>query len=154
MLDAYGRSMLREGRDRQLDDLRKKPSATDARPDFHWSADSPAYGNMSITSEFPKLLWHRDTGEEITVHDEPQQAHMTGLGYGHDQPAAEPPVPPIEALRAELALLNESDRALVIENQRQMRLKAIQERMAALPDSALDALLAEPKRGPGRPKAS
>ncbi len=155
-------------RPRQLDDLRLQPTATDPRPTFFWSADAPRYGNMSAVTEFPKLMWHGETGEEITAYDEQEQRRRMVQGYVLSAPAAAAAVAPMDAIRAELAALSPEDRALVIEAQRQQRLQALQAKMASLDSTALDSLLGdadvqrynqdegagrfpEPRRGPGRP---
>ena len=149
-----GRSLLKP---RQLNDLRLLPTADDPRPTFFWSADSPRdAGDLTKTTPYPRLLWHRDTGEEITVPTAEAHAQM-GEEWLVLPPAQTAP-DPMETMRAELDALTPEDRAVLIEGQRKARMAALQAKMAELPDDALETLLgdamtqATAKRGPGRPR--
>ena len=65
--DPMGRSPMKP---RQLHNLTLLPSATDPRPTFFWSAESPRdTGDLSRTTLYPRLMWHGQTGEEITVEE-------------------------------------------------------------------------------------
>ena len=150
--DSTGRSPIRP---RQLHDLRLMPTATDPRPMFVWSAESPRdRGDLTRTTEFPKLMWHKSTGEEITVYTLEQQIEQGSI-YTTQPPANPVTLDPMEQLQDALAGLSESDRALVLEEQRKQRISALQNKLAALSEDQLEALLnqSEPaKRRPGRPR--
>jgi hypothetical protein len=153
MTDTNGRSPFRP---RQLHDLKLQPTATDSRPMFVWSAESPRdAGDLTRTTEFPKLMWHRTTGEEITVHSKDEQIEQESI-Y-----TTEPPevisTNPYDAIRDALDSLSPEERVLVVEAQQQARMKTLQEKLAALPADQLEALLngqgtTPAKRRPGRPR--
>ncbi len=152
LTDTSGRSALRP---RQLHDLNRPPAADDPRPLFIWSAAQPKDYVPGPAKYFPALLWHRETGEEITVHSAAERADY-GEEWISTPPAAAVP-DPFGDMQAALDLLSADDRALLIESQRQDRMRVLQAKLAALPQAQLEALLAgqaEPiaKRGPGRPK--
>ena len=157
MPTADGRSPLKN---RQLNDLRLLPTADDPRPTFFWSAESPRdAGDLTKTTPYPRLLWHRDTGVEITVQTADEHAQM-GEEWLLLPPAQTAPEP-MDVMRSELDARTPEDRAVLIEGQRQARMAALQAKMATLPDAALEALLGDAaaqattgtvKRGPGRPK--
>src|SRR5882757_4365765 len=69
--DPTGRSPIKP---RQLHDLRLLPTATDPRPMFIPSTETPRDWVVGPGTPFPKLLWHRTTGEERTVHTATEQA--------------------------------------------------------------------------------
>jgi len=148
--DDSGRSPIKA---RQLHDLRLLPTKDDPRPMFVWSAESPRdAGDLTRTSEFPKLMWHQTTGEEITVYTMEQQIEK-GSFYVLDPPDLR--VDPIDKMRLELESLSPEDRALVVETQQKSRMAMLQAKLAALSEDDLHALLAgtvPAKRGPGRPK--
>lgn len=151
-LDESGRSPFNP---RQLDNLTLRPTATDPRPTFFWSAEAPRHGDLSKTSPFPRLLWHEGTGQEITVYTQAEMVDKKAHGY-IGVPPASVVVDPVEQMRAALDALSEEDRALLIEANKQERLGKLKAQLAELPEGELSALLAqagtEPKRGPGRPR--
>lgn len=152
--DASGRSPFKP---RQLHDLRLLPTETDPRPTFFWSAVSPRDVDVLKTTPYPRLLWDKATGEEVTVGDaETHQAYRAD-GYTELAPM-QAPVDPMAELQAALEALDPETRALVIETQRKQRVAALTAKMAGLSEGALEALLSdEPKaekRKPGRPRKS
>jgi hypothetical protein len=137
-VDPLGRSPIKP---RQLNDLRLLPTADDPRPTFFWSADPPRdAGDLTRTTEFPKLLFHPETGEEITVRAKSHEAEKLAAGYVRVAPVREAP-DPVEALRAELEALSPEDRAELFEGQRLARLARLQAKVAALPDTSLEAVM-------------
>lgn len=121
---------------------------------FVWSADSPRDRDLTRTTEFPKLMWHKTTGEEITVYNIEQQIEQGSI-YTTQPPANPVTLDPMEQLQDALMGLSEADRALVLEEQRKQRISALQSKLAALSEDQLEALLnqSEPaKRRPGRPR--
>ena len=146
---ATGRSPMRP---RQLTDLRLAPTATDPRPLFIPSAESPRNVDVTRTSPYPRLLWHQGSGEERTVRTA-ADAIALGDDWG-EVPPVQAPVDPIDAMRAVLADLTPEERQLVLDAQRDDRLRAIQAKLAALAPADLSAVLedAVAKRGPGRPR--
>ncbi len=153
---ASGRSPFRP---RQLTDLRLLPTKDDPRPTFFWSADPPRDGgDLTRGTPYPRLLWHLDTGEEITVLDLAAHEAKQAEGCWTETAPSAAPVDPLADIEAELAALSPDDRAMIIEAQRQDRLKALQAKMAQLSERSLEALLSDAKeqatqkRGPGRPK--
>lgn len=137
--DATGRSPMRP---RQLNDLRLLPTATDPRPTFFWSAETPRDYVPHPYQEFPKLMWHLETGEEITVQNAvDERAHADAYGtMPPEHPVAQTPM---DAMRDALDGLTEEERALIIEGQKKERMAAIQAKLAALPADTLEALLAQ-----------
>lgn len=152
LTDASGRSPFRP---RQLSNLNLQPTATDPRPLFVWSAESPRNVDVSAQHEYPKLMWHRETGAEITVRSSADERQMSDL-YQTEYPAAVV-VDPMQDLKDQLDGLSESERALILSEQKKDRMASLQARLAALPEATLEALLSGAevvpvKRGPGRPK--
>lgn len=156
LTDVSGRSPMRP---RQLTDLRLLPTATDPRPTFFMSAEPPRNaGDLTRTTPFPMLLWHQESGTEITVHSAKEQAVYEAAGYA-GQPPFEIELDPMDVLAAQIEALSEGDRAALIESQRQDRIAAMRAKLAEMPEDKLAILLgqvgtaAEPaKRGPGRPR--
>lgn len=144
--DANGRTP--EFRPRQLHDLTLAPSKTDARPLFIWSADKPRNDpNANKTYEFPKLMWHGETGEEITIPRSKDsltlQAQRVKEGYVFVDPRSGVEESPLDRARRELESLSPEDRQFVLEAQHKSRMAKIETQIAALPQDELAALLAE-----------
>ena len=154
-----GRSPIRP---RQLHDLRLLPTKDDPRPTFFWSATAPRDGvDLTRTSEFPKLLFHGETGTEIVVQSrDEQQAHLA-MGYTFNAPAWQAP-DPMDAIQAQWDALSADDQALLLESQKQDRIAMLKAKLSALPEAKLAEMLAkaaqetpaqqEIRRGPGRPR--
>jgi len=140
----------------QLKDLRAPQSEKGKlhRPAFSWSADADPLAPPYVRQEFPKLLFHARQGEIVVVNQEALEA----LGDGwQETPVQNAHVTPYDAARAEFESLSEEDRALVLELQREARIKRVQAAMAGFSDSELASLKTatsdvSPKRSPGRPK--
>lgn len=150
-----GRSPIRP---RQLHDLRLLPTKDDPRPTFFWSAVPPRDGvDLTRTSEFPKLLWHADTGQEITVVSKEEQWAKEAVGFVTTAPATVA-VDPMDALTAQWHALSPEDQALLLESQKQDRIALLKAKLSALPDAKLDALLAtvvkDEKRGKARKESA
>jgi len=157
-LDALGRS---PNKPRQLQDLRLNPTATDPRPTFYMSAESPRNaGDLTKTKPYPRLMW--DTkGKEITVASRTAQETYTAQGYVLVAPADAPPADPVDDLTAALEALSETDRKALLASVQASKIAGLQEKMASLTPEQLDAVLASAtdvqgesseKRGPGRPR--
>jgi hypothetical protein len=150
-VDPQGRSPIRT---EPLHDLRLLPSATDPRPTFFWSAQSPRNApDLGRTTPYPRLMWSSTSGEEITVTDAKEQATYTAKGFVLTSPTAVV-LDPADEVRAMMDALSPEDRKAVIAAAKVDRLAKVQEKAANLSDADLDALLSsmEPaKRGPGRP---
>jgi hypothetical protein len=146
--DASGRSPIKP---RQLHDLRLMPTATDPRPTFFWSAEAPRDVDTSRTTPYPRLLWHKDTGAEITVQDEDEEIER-GTAYVRTPPTSMP-IDPADELKALWESLSPADQQLVLDSQAAAKRKLIEEKMAALPADRLAALLdAEAARAGGQKK--
>lgn len=141
-------------RPRQLTDLRLLPTATDPRPLFLPSAESPRDQDVTKTFPYPRLLWSPE-GEEITVYRASEHHERVNEGYSEVAPVRET-VPTAVSVRDELAQLTPEERELVLEAQRQQRLRKLQDKIANLSDMDLETALLtvaqQVKRGPGRPK--
>ena len=139
LTDTSGRSPLRP---RQLHDLRLLPTKDDPRPLFIPSAEAPRDGrDLTKTTEYPKLMWHRDSGEEITVYSSAEERQMSDI---YNKVAPENVVlAPMDALKLELDSFSEEDRKLIIDAQKQTRMQALQEKLASLSDEARERLLAD-----------
>lgn len=142
MATVDGRSPMRP---RQLNDLRLLPTADDPRPTFFWSAESPRDVDVTKTTPYPRLLWHVESGEEITVLDLEAHQAKEAEGCWTETAPSEVPVDPMAAIQAELDALTPTERATVLEAQRQQRLQSLQTKIAALSDRSLETLLGEAK---------
>ncbi len=146
--DTSGRSPIRP---RQLHNLTLLPTATDPRPMFIPSAEAPRDGrDLTKTTEFPKLMFHKDSGEEITVYSAGEQRQMSDL---YDLLAkAGRVLEPMDALRLELDSFSEEDRKLIMDAQKQSRMATMQAKLAGLSEEALARLLAEAETGEKKTK--
>lgn len=138
MTDAPGRSPFRS---RQLHDLRLAPTATDPRPMFVWSAEGDRNLPVGVGTEFPRLMWHTDSGKEITVYSREEQDEKS-VEYTHIPPTTTA-MDPIETLSDALADLTEQEREVILKAQEQQRRKALEDQIAALTPQQLDKLLAQ-----------
>ncbi len=137
--DENGRSPIRP---RQLHDLRLLPTATDPRPLFTPSAEAPRDGrDLTKTTEYPKLMFHRDTGKEITVQNAAEQRQMSDI-YELTR-RADIVIEPMEAMRLELDSFSEEDRKLILDAQKASRIQTMQAKLAGLSEEALAKLLAD-----------
>lgn len=138
-------------RPRQLHDLRLLPTKDDPRPTFFWSAEAPRDGvDLTKTTEFPKLMWSPE-GQEITVPNADEQARYLQQGYALVAPA-DVVIDPMAAIQQQWASLSPEDQALILESQKQDRIKALKDKLAALPAERLEALLAQATPTAKRPK--
>lgn len=145
-----GRSPFRE---RQLHDLRLLPTADDPRPTFFWSAEQPRDSkDYSKTSLYPRLMWHKETGEEITVYNL-QQERERGSFY-QVQPPFQIVLTPQQELQELLAGLTEQERATILDAQHAQRLDAIKDRLAALSDDQLEAVVGSLEIKPKQKKSA
>ena len=161
--DPGGRSKVRRGRftdGRQLDNLTLLPTKDDPRPTFFWSAVAPRDGvDLGRTTEFPKLMWHGESGTEVTVLSTEDERRHHALGFVWTPPAWVEP-DPMEAIRAQWDALSPDDQALLLESQKQDRIAMLKAKLSALPEAQLAEMLASQaqsqgdvvKRGPGRPR--
>jgi len=137
LTDVSGRSPIRP---RQLHNLTLMPTATDPRPLFIPSAEAPRDGrDLTKTTPYPKLMFHKDTGEEITVLSSAEERQMSDL-YDLVAPAARV-IEPMEALKLELESFSEEDRKLILDAQKQTRIAGLQAKLAGLSEDALARLL-------------
>ncbi len=131
---------------RQLHDLRKRPSATDPRPTFFWSAEEPPHGvDLTKTKPFPALLWHGENGQEITVMSAKEQAEKLAAGYVLKAPFVIV-LDPMDELAEAIAALPEADRKLLLDGQKQDRINAMRDQLGKLPESQLALLLKKSAR--------
>jgi hypothetical protein len=133
-----GRSPFRP---RQLHDLTLLPTKDDPRPTFNWSADPPRDdgGESRRTFPYPRLLWMAD-GTEITVHSEAEHRGMVAQGYLEQAPG-DVVIDQADQLRQMLEALSPADRALVVDGQRQARIKSALEALEALPRAQGDSII-------------
>ncbi len=159
-LDALGRSPIR---DRQLTNLNLPPRADDPRPTFFWSAESPRNGgDLTKTKPYPRLMWS-PAGVEVTAPNLKAQETYTAQGYVLLPPADQPAPDPVDDLTAALDALSDADRKALFASVQASRIAALQEKMSALTDEQIAAIVAAAsdgttpegapeKRGPGRPR--
>lgn len=133
-------------RDRQLTDLRLRPTADDPRPTFFWSAEEPRNAPVE-RPPYRRLMWESTTGREITVKSPEEQATYTAQGFVLIAPANAEAPDMAEQARQALAQLSPEDRKLVMEAAHDARLAKVKDLAAALSPEELDALRAslEPK---------
>lgn len=140
LADASGRSPFVP---RQLHNLTTLPSATNPRPTFFWSAKSPDnVGDLTKTAPYPRLMWDKATGKEITVGDAKVEASYAAQGYLLTAPANAEKPSPFDTLRDMLEGLSKADQELVLKGAHATRLSRIQEGILELSDEDREALIA------------
>jgi hypothetical protein len=139
----FGRSPILP---RQLHNLTLKPTATDPRPTFFWSAEEPRNA-VPEKPKFSQLMWHGQTGTEITVYSVKDRDEKQRQGYILTPPANAEAPDPADLARQALAQLSPEDRKTVLEAAQEARLARVKEMASALSADELDALRAslEPK---------
>lgn len=138
LAQGNGRSPIKP---RQLHDLRLMPTATDPRPLFIPSAEA----NRDMPERhtpYPKLLWHVETGQEITVYDEAE--HQAKGEMWTNIPPASQALDPVARAKQMFDALSPEDQALVLEQQRQARIAAVTAAMGGLTVSQAAEALGEP----------
>lgn len=126
---------------RQLHDLRILPAADDPRPTFFWSAAPPRDGrDLTRTTLYPRLMWHGQTGQEVTASSPTAQQTYTAQGYVLVPPANAETLNPVELLRVQLAQLSPEDQALLMDGQKKARMASLAEKLAALSSDELASL--------------
>jgi len=132
-----GRSPIR---DRQLHDLRLLPSATDPRPLFLPSAEAPRDAAPYVRGQFPTLRWHKATGVEVCARNAKDLAL-----YSTDEYTAIPvhleAADPLRDAQAALDTLPVAEREVIINNAKDLKLKRIQDQLAALAGNDLETVL-------------
>lgn len=128
-------------RPRQLHDLRLLPTATDPRPTFFWSAETPRDYIPTHGTEYPKLLWHQTTGVEVTVKSEEDRAAY-GAEWASIPPTAQP-IDPLSGIQDVFAGLSEDEQALLMEAQKTDRMNRLRAKLADLSEADLERLVAQ-----------
>lgn len=141
LTDNHGRSPFR---DRQLTDLSLKPSARDPRPTFFAETDGREFQPI-LQRPYPKLLWHVETHEEITVASEHEERARGAMWTA--TPPVMTPMTVEEMVRRQFDSLSDEDKAFILEHQRQLKLNAITQAMGTLTDSQLAAFVVKPAKG-------
>ena len=157
LTDTSGRSPLRRSRyqdARQLDDLRPLPSATDPRPTFFPSAESPRHGDLSRTSVYPRLMWHRETGREITVEDKKAQTEHETRGYVTVAPPNAETLTAEDQARQLLEQLSPEDRKTVFAAAHQSKMDRAKDLVSSLTDEERTSLLASLQPAPVAKKSA
>jgi len=129
-------------RPRQLTDLRLLPTADDPRPTFFMSTETPRDWIVGPGTPFPRLRWHAETGEEITVQDPEHLALKARQGYTLDTPLAAVVADPVLDLSRALAGLPEAEQRAILAAQGQQRTATLTAQLAALPPDELERLVA------------
>lgn len=131
-----GRSPIR---DRQLNDLRLPPRADDPRPLFIDNTYALPRDVPVTHLPYPKLLWHKDTGKEITVKSlEEHQAK--GPEWVTTAPGSTPQSE-ADRIKALFDALSPEDQQMVLEQDRKARLDKIQAGLSSLSESDRALLL-------------
>lgn len=141
LTDTSGRSPIRP---RQLHNLTLLPTATDPRPLFVPSAEQPRDYVAGPPKYYPKLMWHRDTEDEITVHSYEEEQQKLAE-YKLEAPAAPIVLNNADQIRAALDTLTDEERNLVIKAQKDERIAKLKDRLAGLSEIDLERLLGESK---------
>lgn len=131
--------------------LSPPPSATLAKPNFFYDG----MANPSTPRKpFPTLRYRlTETGVEERCCRNATEVAALGAEWDSVPPSVELPSP-LESLGDAMASLTEAERRQVFEEQRRVRLSAIQTQLANLSPEDLASLQqgVPMKRGPGRPK--
>jgi hypothetical protein len=141
LAQGHGRSPMKP---RQLHDLRLAPTATDPRPLFIPSAEGPREMPPQPFQPCPKLLWHKETGQEITVMDAIEEK-----AKGDDWISVSPrtaAIDPVTFARQMFEALSPEDQQLVLEHQRKAKVDAVTKAMSGLTSSQLDAAVSAPEK--------
>ncbi len=140
LTDVSGRTPIRP---RQLHNLLLMPTDKDARPTFFWSAESPR--DTYVThSPWPALLWHNDTGREITVSGAEERAK-----YGEEwisTPPAALVIDPLSNIQDAFAGLSDEEQQLIMEAQKRDRIAKMQAKLADLSEEDLARLVAQSQK--------
>lgn len=138
MADVSGRTP--EFRERQLHDLTLAPRGDDPRPLFVWSAESPRGFPVGPPTPYPKLLWHGETDQEITVRSKEEDVAKQAQGYV-DTPPLQRVLSEEEEVALAFASLSPEDRTLLLEETAKAKRAALQDKLAHLSDAALERLV-------------
>lgn len=138
---GYGRSPIKP---RQLHDLRLLPKADDPRPLFLPSVDAPR-DRPETHSPYPKLLWHTETGQEITVGSL-EDEQKKGAAWTSVPPSSKP-IDPVEQARLLFESLSEDDQRMVLDLQRKAKIDAANAALASLNPAQLAAAMQVPEKG-------
>jgi hypothetical protein len=129
--------------------LSPPPSAKVAKQNFFYDGmDLP-----STRTDFPVLRFRlTETGVQEKCCKNQKEVDALGDEWVTTPPTMDLPSP-LEALEDAMASLNEDEKRMVMEEQKKVRLGAIQSQLAALSEDELATLSGIPvKRKPGRPK--
>jgi hypothetical protein len=129
--------------------LHPPPSATVAKQNFFYDGMNLPH----VRTEFPVLRFRlTETGVEERFCKTQKDVDALGDEWTAIPPSIELPSP-LESLEEAMAGLTDEERALVMNEQKNVRLRAIQAQLAALSADDLASLSGIPvKRKPGRPK--
>ena len=137
-----------EFRPRQLHDLNEKPSATNARPLFVWSAEKPANW-VPTTPPFAQLLWtpadKQGKHHEVCAHSPQEVKDLAAQGYWLTPPVGIE-VDPMDAIQAQFEALSPEDQKLLLEAQAQDKQARLRQMLAELPAEQVEKLVKSAKR--------
>ena len=148
LAQGHGRSPIKP---RQLHDLRLLPTATDPRPTWVQATDGREFGPEQHLP-YPALLWHVETGQEITVHSAEERA-AKGPMWTTVAPTAVP-LDPVEQAKRMFDSLSPEDQQFVLDMQRKARMDAVSAAMSALTPSQQAAAFGQPDEAPKRKKSA
>jgi hypothetical protein len=144
LLGEEHRSPLRE---RQLHDLTLKPSKDDPRPTFFQESDGREFLPIRHLP-YPKLLWNKDTGQEITVKNLREEKEL-GWPWMDTPPRTEPMDPEAYAKKL-FEGLSAEDQAFILEHQRQLRLEKVKAAMGILSEKQTANVFGVVAKGNGK----
>ena len=136
LISPSGRSPIR---DRQLHDLRLVPTATDPRPLFVPSAEAPRDAKPYVYTKWPSLRWHKETGEERLVSNA-RESDALGADWG-EEPHHMKPADPLAGVQEALAVLTESERDAIMNNQQDLRTKRLVDQVSTLSHADLETVM-------------
>lgn len=146
----FGRSPIRP---RQLTDLRLMPTKDDPRPTFFFSAEAPRNDPEAYkVHPYPRLMWHGESGTEITVYSEKEQKDKEAARYVLTPPASRV-LTDKEKLQAELAALPAEVRDEIVKLHEDARKKRLQESLGDFSPEEVAAMVAGMEKPKGRPSA-
>ena len=138
-----------------LKDLRNKVTFDkhNPRPYFGWSSDGAAEAREDappyVYQGYPALMFKMEKGVvfDVTVQSLTERERLRREGWLDEYPAVTP-LSLTAQLQTELEALSPEDRTLVLEAQRQQRIKALTDRLAGLTPESLASVAGadEPKR--------
>lgn len=124
--------------------LRQMPSKQHNAP--HFTHESVWRDDLARGTEYPTLLWHQTTGQEVTAHDAAEEARF-GAAYARVPKGA---ADPVDTLKALYDGLSEEDKAYMREFEQKQRRAALDAAMHGLTPDQIASVASVPVKKAAR----